>query len=174
MFSARALVRERNLIRSSIIVLTTLAVAFTGPWTSSLAGPERARGNYRFKSAEVCFMRKINQARKRHGLRTLRWDMQLGYVARRHARQMAGYNSVYHDPNVGQEVTRWRTIAQNTGRGRNCKRTFKSFMASAPHRANVLGRWRFLGVGIEHHGGYVYVQQLYEKNNNPGNIYHWP
>ena len=129
---------------------------------------------YNFKSAEVCFMRKINQARQRHGLSALQWDKQLGYVARRHARQMASNGSVYHDGNMGNEVTRWRSLAQNTGRGRTCRRTFRSFMASPPHHENVLGHYRFLGVGIEYRGPYIYVQQVFEKRVNPGNVYNWP
>lgn len=129
---------------------------------------------YNFKSAETCFMKKVNRTRQRHGLRALQWDKQMGYVARRHARQMASNHSVYHDGNVGNEVTRWRSLAQNTGRGRTCRSTFRSFMASPPHRANILGRYRFLGVGIEYRGRYVYVQQLFEKRDNPGNVYNWP
>ena len=119
-------------------------------------------------------MRRVNQTRQRHGLSALQWDKQLGYVARRHANQMANNRAVYHDGNVGNEVTHWRSLAQNTGRGRTCKHTFRSFMASPPHRENILGPYRYIGVGIEYRGPYVYVQQLYEKHDNPGNVYNWP
>ena len=131
-------------------------------------------GRYGFKSAEVCFMRKINQARIRQGRQALSWDKQLGYVARKHARQMASNRSVYHDPNMGQEVTRWRSLAQNTGRGGNCKSTFRQFMRSAPHRYNIMDTWRFVGVGIDYAHGSVYVQMIFETRENPGNVYHWP
>jgi uncharacterized protein YkwD len=154
------------------IVVSMTVIA--GPTASSMEASHTTATSYRFKSAEQCFMHKINQARQRRGLRALLWDKQLGYVARRHARQMASQRAVYHDANVGNEVTRWRSIGQNTGRGRNCRRTFKSFMRSSPHFANIMGTWRFLGVGIEYGQGYVYVQQLFERNNNPGNVYHWP
>ena len=97
-------------------------------------------------------MRKINRVRQNNGLRALRWDKQMGYVARRHARQMATNNSVYHDGNMGSEITRWRRLAQNTGAGRNCKSLFRSFMRSPSHRANILGTWRFMAVGIDYRG----------------------
>ena len=136
--------------------------------------PKSSSSGYGFRSAEICFMRKINEARQRRGLGALRWDKQLGYVARKHARQMATNNAVYHDPNMGEEITRWRTLGQNTGAGRNCRGLFRSFMQSHTHRDNILGRWRFLGVGIEYSGRKIFVQQVFELYENPGNIYHWP
>ncbi len=119
-------------------------------------------------------MRRINRVRARHGRRRLQWDKQLGYVARRHARVMAANRAVYHDSNMGSEITRWRALAQNTGGGRGCKRVSRAFMRSTSHRANVLGRWRHLGVGVERRGGRLYVQQVFEYRADPGNIYHWP
>jgi uncharacterized protein YkwD len=168
--------RSFYLGKSSILLVVIAIAAFMliGPTASSMETGSSSSSGYRFKSAEACFMRKINQARQRQGRRALQWDMQLGYVARRHAKRMASQHAVYHDANVGNEVTRWRSIAQNTGRGHNCKRTFKAFMNSSPHYANIMGTWKFLGVGIEYRSGYVYVQQLFERNNNPGNVYHWP
>ncbi|HYI46588.1 MAG TPA: CAP domain-containing protein [Actinomycetota bacterium] len=157
-----------------LIASAVAAFMVVGPTASSMEAGTRRGSGYNFKSAEQCFMKKINQARQRRGLRALQWDKQLGYVARVHANEMARQRAVYHDANVGNEVTRWRSIAQNTGRGRSCKRTFKSFMRSAPHQHNIMGTWRYLGVGIEYSGAYVYVQQIFERNNNPGNVYHWP
>ena len=94
--------------------------------------------------------------------------------ARRHARQMATNNSVYHDGNMGNEITRWRRLAQNTGAGRNCKSLFRSFMQSPSHRTNIIGAWRFMAVGIEYRNGKIFTQHIFENRENPGNIYHWP
>lgn len=131
-------------------------------------------GGYGFSSTEVCFMKKINRTRQSNGLNPLRWDKQMGYVARRHARQMASDRAVYHDANMGNEITHWRRLGQNTGAGRNCRSLFRSFMRSPSHRANILGSWRYLGVGVEQGGGKVFVQQIFENRRDPGNIYHWP
>ena len=98
----------------------------------------------------------------------------MGYVARRHARTMASQRAVYHDYSVGQKVTRWRRLGQNTGRGRRCKGIFRSFMHSSAHRSNIFGRWRHVGVGTYRAGGRLYVQQLFESRRNPGNIYSYP
>ena len=129
---------------------------------------------YQFKQSEKCLMKKINEARAGRGMRRLEWDRQIAYVARRHAKSLASNRGLWHDSRLGSKVTRWRRLGQNTGRGGACSRMFNSFMASAPHRANIFGRWRFQGVGAEWAGGRLYVQHVFEARRNPGNIYRWP
>src|SRR6185503_17632695 len=73
-------------------------------------------GGWSFNDSEKCFMNKINRRRQRQGKSQLHMDKQLGYVARRHARTMARSGYMYHDADIGSKVTRWRTIAQNTGK----------------------------------------------------------
>lgn len=129
---------------------------------------------YRYRHSEKCFMRKVNGVRAANGQRRLNWDKHLGYVARRHANVMANHGGVWHDQNLGRRVTRWKSLGQNTGAGGRCRKLFGSFMASAPHRANILGRWRFIGVGSRWKGGRLYVQTIFEARRNPGNIWSWP
>lgn len=127
-----------------------------------------------FNDSEKCFMNKINRRRQNNGKGKLRVDKQLGYVARRHARTMARSGSMFHDADIGSKVTRWRTIAQNTGKGPACTKMFKMFWRSSAHRANMLGPYRFVGVGVEKRGGNYYVQQVFESRRDPGNIWHRP
>jgi len=131
-------------------------------------------GGWSFNDAEKCFMNKINRRRKNNGKSALRMDKQLGYVARRHARTMARQGSMFHDADIGSKVTRWRTLAQNTGKGGPCKRMFKMFWRSSAHRANMMGPYRFIGVGVEKRGGNHYVQQVFESKRDPGNVWHKP
>jgi uncharacterized protein YkwD len=131
-------------------------------------------GRYRFKRTERCLMRKINRVRARYGLRRLDRDKQLGYVARRHANNMANNRGVYHDDGIGWKVTRWRRIAQNTGRGAGCRSLARAFINSSKHRDNILGSFRFFGVGTERAGGQLYVQEIFESRRDPGNAYHYP
>jgi uncharacterized protein YkwD len=131
-------------------------------------------GGFYFKRSERCLMEKINHARRNNGRGALNWDKQLGYVARMHANTMAAQRGVWHDYNVGQKVTRWVSLGQNTGRGGACKRIFKLFMHSSTHRANILGSWRFVAVGTQWSGGRLYVQQLFESRRDPGNVWSRP
>ncbi len=136
----------------------------------SMAGANR----WDFNGSERCLMRKINGTRRSHGLRALGWDKQIGYVARRHSAAMAGSRAVWHDGALGQKITRWRRLGQNTGRGGKCRYIFRSFMRSSMHRANILGRWRHVGVGATWAGGDLYVQQVFESRLDPGNVYSYP
>ena len=167
------------------IVLTSLCCLLAFFATPVLAAPaeaqasaaearKRSGGGFHFKRAERCFMRKINRRRAAHGLDRLRWDRQIGYVARRHARRMARAGSVSHDGWLTARITNWRALGQNSGRGEVCRTLFKAFWRSAHHRRNILGRWRYVGVGTRHRGGTLYVQQVFEYRSNPGNIWGWP
>lgn len=138
----------------------------------SVAGGGDSR--WSFDRTEKCLMRKINRTRQRHGKNGLGFDKQIGVVARRHAKGMANNYSVYHDGNMGSEITRWKSLAQNTGAGGGCKALHRSFMRSYRHRHNILGRWRHVGVGTERRGGRLFVQAVFEYRSDPGNIYHYP
>lgn len=116
-------------------------------------------------------MRKINSKRRANGLRRLQGDRDLGVVARRHAKEIARGRELRHDSNYGQEITRWKRLAQNTGRGRGCKSLFKAFWRSGVHRHNILSKSRYIGVGVKRAGGRMYVQQIFESKRNPGTIY---
>lgn len=87
---------------------------------------------------------------------------------------MANAGGVWHDTDVGSKVTRWRRLGQNTGRGSSCKSLTRSFMRSAKHRDNILGRYRFMGIGVQSSGPYLYVQEIFESRRDPGNVYHYP
>ena len=154
-----------------VSLLASFVALSSAPIVSQSA---RAGGSFRFSHAERCLMRRINGARAAHGLHRLEADKQLAYVARRHAQTLASSGGVWHDSEVGSRVTRWRRLAQNTGRGGSCRSLARAFMQSSTHRHNILGRYRFMGIGVGNRNGRLYVQQLFESRANPGNIYHFP
>ena len=156
-------------VASAVGMLAALVASVALPQVSASAG-----GHYHWNHAENCFVKKINKARARNGLHRLERDAQLAYVAKRHARAMAREGYMWEQANLGEKITHWRTLGQNTGRGGKCRHLFKSFMASAPHAANILGSYRFIGVGARWKGHRLYVQQIFESKRNPGNIYHSP
>jgi uncharacterized protein YkwD len=116
-------------------------------------------------------MKKINKARVRHGLRKLQPDNDLGYVAMRHARRMASKQEMWEQGNLGEKITNWRTLGQNTGLGGKCRHLFKSFMASSPHQANILGDYKYFGIGAKWKNNRLYVQQICGYKRIPGTIY---
>lgn len=142
------------------------------------AGTDRVAANlggrWGFNKSERCIMNKINKVRRNKGMSPLRADKQIGVVARRHAKSMAANYSVFHDYNLGREITHWKALAQNSGSAGSCKRAFWAFMRSSGHRSNILGTWRFMGVGVDKRNGRVFVQQVFEWKRDPGNVYRYP
>ena len=170
MFSARTPSLRRVLYAVSLGSALAVLVGLVGISQT----PARAGGGYHWNGPERCFMKKINKARAQHGLRRLHRDKQLGYVAKRHARRMASKEAMWEQADLGSKITNWRTLGQNTGLGGKCRHLFRSFMNSAPHAANVLGDYKFLGVGAKWRNHRLYVQQIFESKKNPGNIYQSP
>lgn len=168
--SARA--RTRAL---SVLACLTMLASVTPVATLEASGQVlEGGGRWSFNKAEQCLMHKINRVRSRKGLARLTWDKQVGVVARRHAKSMAANFSVFHDSNMDQEITHWRALGQNSGSGASCKKLFWAFMRSSGHRANILGRWRYMGVGVEKRNGRVFAQEVFEWRYDPGNIYRYP
>jgi uncharacterized protein YkwD len=178
-------------LRASIISALTATVALS--WAPGLAQadvmvdlPEtdsrssltdsnsNSSSGWSFSRVEKCLMRKTNDRRASNGRRKLSWDKQLGYVARRHARYMSGNRTVVHDGNLGNKVTRWRALGQNSGSAGGCRRVFRAFWNSSGHRSNLLARWRHMGVGVDRAGGKVWVQHVFERRRDPGNIWNKP
>jgi uncharacterized protein YkwD len=135
---------------------------------------ENGRSRYRFTQAERCLMKKINRRRAHRGNRRLDWDKQLGYIGRRHARNMAKAGSTWHSGNLTDLITRWSRLGQTVGRAGRCRAMFRAFWRSAPHRKIMMGRWRFMGVGTARRNGRIYVLQIFESRRNPGNTFSYP
>jgi hypothetical protein len=166
--------RARALSRIVTASLLGVVVAALVQSDANLEADSRTK-NFRLRRAERCFMRGINARRAQAGRPRLRWDGQLVYVGRRHARSLArAGRGIRHDPGLGQKVTRWRSLGENTGRGRTCREVMRALWRSPSHRANILGRWSFVGVGVARRHGRIYVQQIFETRSDPGNIYSHP
>lgn len=92
----------------------------------------------------------VNRSRTAAGARML--PLQTGglsTVAWQHACQMARTGRLYHTTNLGSLVTGWRVLGENVGVGPSIRAIHEAFMASPPHRANVLSRsYRTIGAGV--------------------------
>lgn len=169
------LLTQPSLLRNLVaLTICGLLVAISGVDLVPRDAAAANRTRYSFTRAEKCMMRKINKRRKNQGRKPLAWDRQLGYVARKHARKMARNRTIFHDNGLGSKVTRWRRLGQNVGMGRGCHSLFKMFMRSSPHRHNIMGRFRHVGVGSKVRNGKLYVMHVFESRRDPGNIYNYP
>src|SRR5918996_926872 len=58
-------------------------------------------------------------------------------------------------------------------RGGGCKSLFRAFKRSSGHRANILGTWKHVGVGLDRRGGNIFVMHIFQSKRNPGNVYNY-
>jgi uncharacterized protein YkwD len=107
----------------------------------------------------------INGQRRAHGLRALRLDTKLARAAGGHANDMVARHFFAHESlngttfDVRIKRTGWMksrrsyTVGENIGWGSGSlaapRAMVRSWMRSAPHRANILSRsFRLIGIGV--------------------------
>ncbi|HVF04376.1 MAG TPA: CAP domain-containing protein [Frankiaceae bacterium] len=137
-----------------VAVLLALIVPFTLlPVAAAHAGTESE------------FTSRINGERSARGLRGYAVRSDLAGVARRHAARMAASGRIYHNPNLGGQVTGWRSVGENVGRGGSVSVIHRAFMGSSSHRSNILSTtFTEVGVGTARSGdGTIYVSQVFRR-----------
>jgi len=113
-------------------------------------------------SAESCFYNAINRERAKVGHSKLALKDDLTSIARRHSKQMAADHTIYHNNNLGNEISgNWYAAGENVGMGPDCPTIHDAFMSSPGHRANILDTdYNQVGVGVStDENGTVYVTE---------------
>lgn len=119
-------------------------------------------------SAEQQILSMANSSRSQAGLGPL--SASGGWVgpARDHSEQMSVTNSIFHDPNLSGEAASigcWKRVGENVGRGFSVDAIHSALMNSPTHRANILGDFDELGVGVEiAPDGMIYMTQRFLKS----------
>jgi hypothetical protein len=114
------------------------------------------------------FVAKANAERQARGLRPYAVSADLSAVARRHAQRMASQKSLYHNPNLGSEVSGWQVVGENVGTGGTVQSIHQAFMDSPAHRANILATdYTQIGVGtVTDSDGVMWVTQVFRLPMN--------
>jgi uncharacterized protein YkwD len=104
----------------------------------------------------------INEARADAGVRLLPLSERLSRIAHRHSKQMASRNTLFHSCLTCSVGGDWRKLAENVGYGADRATVQHEFLASPPHRENLLyPKYRRVGVGVVRRGGLVWVTQIF-------------
>jgi uncharacterized protein YkwD len=140
-------------------------LAFSILTTSS---PVVAGSCWTYRDAEKRMAGKINRARNHRGLRRLRLDRHLSRVARVHTNAMIESRQLFHTSNLGRKVTRWNRLGENVGYGGSVTTLHRAFMRSSGHRANILGRFRYIGVATRRAAGRMWTTVVFEHYRDPG------
>ena len=98
---------------------------------------------------EAQFLSAINSERTSRGLSALSSSGDLVSVARQHSKKMADQQNLHHNPSLGSQVSGWKKVGENVGKGPSVSRIHAAFMASSGHKANILDAdWTQAGVGV--------------------------
>ena len=115
-------------------------------------------------TAEAEFLCSINAERQKVGLPGLRVVSELTDNARAHSVRMADAARLYHNPNLASEVSNWRVLAENVGRGQSVVSLHQALMDSRGHRANILNTSvTEVGIGVEARGSTLWVTQVFRQ-----------
>lgn len=142
------------MIRRTAIVITTVVLAIATFVSPVLASP----------GEEASFASLINSERTNRGMNALDVYWDLVDDARVHAGVMADADKIFHSSNLAGATTGWAALGENVGVGPTVGDLHTAFMNSAGHRANILGDWDSIGVGVANTDrGYMFVTVVFMK-----------
>jgi cysteine-rich secretory family protein len=115
----------------------------------------------------------LNATRGAKGLATLARNDQLVAMARGQATRMADRGSIFHNPNLGGEITErgldWQKVGENVGMGPNVDLIEQAFLDSPHHYENIVDpQYDSVGIGVVNgDDGKRYVVQVFADLKAP-------
>jgi hypothetical protein len=138
---------------ASLVAVTAIAItAFSA--SSASASTEESQ-----------FVSLTNSARANAGLGGYSVSGDLVALARRHSQEMAAKHTIYHNPNLANDVSGWQAVGENVGMGGSASSIHNAFMNSPAHRDNILDHdFTQVGIGTAYDDkGVLYVTEVFRK-----------
>ena len=106
----------------------------------------------------------INDDRADKDRAALELDLELSRYAKKHSRDMADAGVLFHTSDLAAKLKgkHWSVGGENVGAAPNLRALEDVFMASTPHRRNILNReFDHFAVGVVESGGNVWVTVIF-------------
>jgi|GEM_PF-4426259 hypothetical protein len=122
-------------------------------------------------SDESTFLNLLNDTRRAHGLGPVTMNSALSYDARRWTGEMVRAGGLSHTPGtrmvneVARVVPSWQRIGENVGYASTVQQLHNALYNSSGHRANMLGDYSHVGIGVAYSSGRVWVTFRYVKGS---------
>ena len=132
-----------------------------------LAGLVVSTPAYAVTDSDAGLFEATNAERVRYGRPPLTHDPGLSSIARSWTAKMLKAGVVSHNPNLANEVRSqviptYRWLGDNVGNGSSVNQVQSLFLQSAPHRANILGDYNRLGIGVlRAENGQIWVTAIF-------------
>ena len=120
--------------------------------------------------AEAEFVAAINQSRSAAGLAPLTVHGDLVAGARAHTAEMIPTGTIFHSTSgqLASVTSGWSVLGENVGKGPDPSVLHRAFMESPSHKANILGDFDRIGVGVAlDAASTMYVTVLFMKSSSP-------
>ncbi len=143
--------------RIAVVLLLVLPVLLSGIATDHAGAGAAAKKRDRM-------LQLLNQVRADENRRPLRLDADLSRYALRHSRRMAESGSLFHSSDLAARLQgrEWSIGGENVGVGRPLADVLATFMASRPHRRNILRRgFDHAGIGVVKSDGNLWVTIIF-------------
>lgn len=115
------------------------------------------------------FISKINASRAASGLAPLSSHSDLADDARVHSNLMADRQELFHSNNLGSVTSGWDKLGENVGVNLDVSGMHSAFMSSSGHRANILGDYNYVGVGVTvDDAGFMWATIIFMKKGSTG------
>jgi uncharacterized protein YkwD len=102
----------------------------------------------------------VNASRGRDGLSDVSIQARLMRYAEHHARIMARKKRLFHSP---LSLDGYSALGECVGYGGSVLEVHKAFMRSTDHRDIILGRWKWVGIGVASRNGTRYVTEVFAR-----------
>jgi hypothetical protein len=144
-----------------IALLATLLSLLVVPFASSAGAAD--------SGAEAQFLSLINGERTSRGLGALTVRAEVVPVARDWTARLIAAQALSHNPSLSTLMpSDWISIGENVGYGSSVDGLHTAFMNSAGHRANILGDFNQVGIGVDRDGsGRIWVTVDFMKTRTP-------
>ncbi|MGH2688160.1 MAG: CAP domain-containing protein [Actinomycetota bacterium] len=146
----------RRLALLTVVVLLVLGPPGT-PAAAYAPDPQTA-------AAEQVLSDQVNRARAAAGLSPAAVDPVLADLARAQAQRMRDAGRGFHNERLHLEIPRpWGAYAENVAWGSSLAEVEQLLLGSSPHRANILGSYDRVGVGVAGGADMVYVSLVFVR-----------
>lgn len=147
---------------ASICLLATIFVV-----PSIINAPAASAAGTIDESVERDFASMINQERAARGLARLDVSVSIRDIARTWSGTMAGDSTLRHNPNMAAQIGNidpaWQSIGENIGVGYSASSLHQALMNSSGHRANILGNWTYVTIGVVTNDGRIWLTQNFVR-----------
>ncbi len=156
---------------TSRLIYKIFALAIAVVALASVAFPVQAKEPDGGTGVEAEFIAEINKSRQAAGLAPVAAYWDLTDDARTHSEQMLAAGNIYHTSPLSAVTTGWASLSENVGAGPSVSSLHAAFMASAGHKANILGDNTHVGVGVSvSPSGQLWVTVIFARYGP----YWWP